>query len=187
MRCEKKASKLSRLIKSWFVIWSGKITMENTASKTGFFGRAYQLWRAVVSRLQSPLLLGLRLYWGWQFFLTGKGKLLHLDQTAGHFAGWHIPFPHLNAILAGTTECFGGLLLLLGLFSRLVTVPLIFTMVIAYVTAESEALKSLWSDPDKFVSAAPFLFMLACIIVLVFGPGVFSVDWLILKNERQKS
>ena len=85
------------------------------------------------------------------------------------------------------TECFGGLFLLLGLFSRLVTVPMIFTMVIAYATAESAALKSIWSDPDKFVSAAPFLFLLACVIVLVFGPGIFSADWLILKNERQKS
>ncbi|MGO8699802.1 MAG: DoxX family protein [Limisphaerales bacterium] len=161
--------------------------MENTSPKSGFFGRGYQLWRAVVSRLQSPLLLVLRLYWGWQFFLTGKGKLLHLDKTAAFFSDLHIPCPHLNAGLSGATECFGGLFLLLGLFSRLVTVPMIFTMVIAYATAESAALKSIWSDPDKFVSAAPFLFLLACVIVLVFGPGIFSADWLILKNERQKS
>jgi putative oxidoreductase len=161
--------------------------MEKTPTKSGFLGRGYQLWRAVVSRLQSPLLLVLRLYWGWQFFLTGKGKLLHLDKTAGFFKDLHIPSPHLSASLAGATECFGGLLLLLGLFSRLVTVPLIFTMVIAYVTAESEALQHIWSDPDKFVTAAPFLFLLVSVIVLVFGPGVFSADWLILKNERQKS
>lgn len=160
--------------------------MEKTSAKAGFLSRGYQLWRALVSRLQSPLLLVLRLYWGWQFFGTGKGKLLHLDKTAGFFRDLHIPYPHLSAGLAGATECFGGLLLLIGLWSRLVTVPLIFTMIIAYVTAESAALKSIVSDPDKFVTATPFLFLLACVIVLVFGPGVFSVDWLVLKNERQQ-
>ncbi len=74
-----------------------------------------------------------------------------------------------------------------GLGARLVSLPLIFVTVIAYVTAESDALKQIFSDPDKFVSAAPFLFMLACVIVLAFGPGVFSLDWIIEKATGKKS
>ena len=112
---------------------------------------------------------------------------MHLDKTAAFFQGLHIPFPHLNAFLAGGTECFGGLFLLAGLGARLVSIPLIFTMIIAYVTAESDSLKKIFSDPDKFVTATPFLFMLACIIVLAFGPGVFSLDWLIEKAAGKKS
>ena len=161
--------------------------MENTSPKSGFLERGYRLWTALVSSFQSPLLLALRLYWGWHFFLTGKGKLLNLEKTAGFFHDLHIPFPLLNACLAGGTECIGGLLLLLGLASRLVTLPLIFTMIIAYATAEADAVKQIFSDPDKFVSATPFLFLLACVIVLVFGPGVFSLDWLISKTKRRSS
>src|SRR5580698_7867841 len=107
--------------------------------------KLYRLWVAIVSKLQSPFLLIIRLYWGWQFFLTGKGKLMNLDRTANFFASLHIPMPKLNAVLAGSTECFGGLLLLLGLGSRIFTVPLIFTMVIAYLTTEQEALHKLYS------------------------------------------
>lgn len=50
----------------------------------------------LLAKLQSPLLLVLRLYCGWQFFLTGKGKLTHLDKTGGFFATLHIPMPKLN-------------------------------------------------------------------------------------------
>lgn len=133
--------------------------------------------------LQSPLLLGIRLYWGWQFAQTGWGKLAHLDRTAGYFESLDIPLPKINAIMAGGTECVGGMLLALGLFSRPAAVPLIFTMLVAYWTADREALNAIGSNPDKFVTAAPFLFLLASLIVLVFGPGKLSLDALLGKNQ----
>lgn len=131
------------------------------------------------SSLQSLLLLGIRLYWGWGFFQTGKGKLMNLDRTTQFFHDLGIPLPGLNATLAGATECFGGLLLLIGLASRLTAIPLLFTMLIAYLTAESEALKAIFTEPDKFFGAAPFLFLAASAIVLVFGPGKISIDGLL--------
>ena len=76
--------------------------------------KLYERHVSLISKLQSPFLLIMRLYWGWQFAVTGWGKLTHLDRTAGFFANLHIPMPKLNAMLAGSTECFGGLLLLLG-------------------------------------------------------------------------
>jgi putative oxidoreductase len=162
--------------------------MENTTAQSGLIARGYGLLIAVASRLQSPLLLALRLYWGWQFFEDGKGKLLNLQNIAGYFGNTlHIPFPYFNACLASATECIGGLLLLAGLGSRLVSLPLIFTMIIAYLTAEFDKVKHIFSDPDKFVSADPFLYLLACVIVLVFGPGVFSLDWVLAKRQRRKS
>jgi putative oxidoreductase len=151
------------------------------ANKFGILGKIYSLWVKAVSLLQSPLLLAMRLYWGWQFFVTGKGKLMNLDRTTGFFQSLHIPHPHLNAIMAGCTECFGGLCLLLGLGSRLLTIPLIVTMCVAYMTADPDRVKAIFTDPDKFVTADEFLFMLTAVIVLVFGPGVFSLDWLIGK------
>lgn len=139
---------------------------------------------AVASLLQSPLLLVIRLYWGWSFAQTGWGKLMNLDRTAGFFESLEIPFPKLNAIAAGSVECAGGILLALGLFARPVSVPLIFTMLVAYVTADNEALRAIVSDPDKFLTAAPFLFLFASLLVLVFGAGKFSLDALLFKSSK---
>lgn len=128
--------------------------------------------------LRSPLLLLIRLYWGWQFFLTGKGKLLHLDRTTDYFASLDLPAPKLNAILAGSTECVFGLLFLAGLGGRVVPLPLIGLLTVAYLTSEQEAVHAIFSHPDKFVTADPFLFLLAAVIVLVFGPGQLALDTL---------
>jgi putative oxidoreductase len=131
------------------------------------------------SLLQSPLLLIVRLYWGWQFFITGKGKLEHLDKITDFFTSLGIPAPHLNAIMAGSTECAGGLLLLLGLASRLTCIPLTVVMIVAYVTADLDAIKTIFSNPGNFLGADPFQFLFAVLLVLAFGPGKFSIDALL--------
>lgn len=147
--------------------------------------RGYEFLIRAGTLFQSPLLLVIRLYWGWQFFLTGRGKLMNFSRTTEFFQSLHIPMPAFNAGLAGTTECVGGLLFLLGLASRLVSIPLACVTIVAYLTAEIDRLKQIFSDPDKFVTADPFLFMLAAFIVFAFGPGRFSVDWLIAQKLRR--
>jgi putative oxidoreductase len=146
------------------------------------------LLAAIASPLQSLVLLAIRLYWGWSFFQTGKGKLMNLDRITHYFAT--LPFvsmaPRLNAIVAGSTECFGGLLLLVGLCSRLVSLPLMATLVVAYLTTETEALHVLFSNPDKFTGADPFLFLFAALLIFVFGPGKISVDaWLARRSASE--
>ncbi len=131
--------------------------------------------------LQSPFLLAIRLFWGWQFFVTGKGKLTDIPRVIDFFTSIHIPFPLPNAYLAGSAECFGGLLLMGGLGARLASLPLIFTMVVAYLTAHRESVINIFSDPDTFLEQHPFLFLLASLIILFFGPGKFSIDALIKK------
>lgn len=135
------------------------------------------LWKSFLAERTQPfLLLGIRLFWGYQFFLAGRGKLLNIDRTASFFQSLEIPLPMLNAYAAGMTECFGGLLLLIGLGTRLVSIPLIFTMLVAYATAHRTELLGIVSNPDAFVSAPPFLFLYAATIAIVFGPGWISVD-----------
>jgi putative oxidoreductase len=153
--------------------------MTNLSSPPHPFFRAYATLAKLASCLQSPILLLMRLYWGWQFFQAGKGKLMDLDTPTKFFTKLNIPFPHLSAIMAGSTECFGGLLLLVGLGSRLFTIPLIFTMAVAYLTADIDKVKNIFNDGDAFVSATPFQFMLTAVIVFAFGPGCFSLDALI--------
>lgn len=146
----------------------------------------YQWIITIAAWLQPLFLLVIRLYWGWQFFTTGKGKLMDIPKVTGFFQSLGIPFPMANAYLAGCTECFGGLLLLAGLGSRVISLPLIFTMVIAYVTASPEAVKHIFSKPDDFVTADPFLFMLAAVIVFLFGPGPLSLDGLIARSIKAR-
>jgi putative oxidoreductase len=52
-------------------------------------------------------------------------------------------------------------------------------MVVAYVTADREALFSVFSDPDKFYAASPYTFLVASGIILFFGPGKLALDALI--------
>jgi putative oxidoreductase len=132
---------------------------------------------------QSIFLLLVRLYWGWGFFQTGKGKLSNIAQPTQFFESLGIPFPHAQAILCGVTECLGGLLLLLGLLSRLISIPLTILLIVAYLTADIALVKNIFSDPDKFLAADEFLFLYTVLIVLLFGPGKFSVDWLIARRK----
>jgi putative oxidoreductase len=128
---------------------------------------------------QPVFLLLIRLYWGWQFHITGMGKLTNIPKVTGYFQSLGIPFPAFNAYLAGSTEFFGGLLLLLGLGCRVTTIPLIITMIVAYLTASPDAVKNIFSKPDDFTSDAAFLFLLASVIIFLFGPGPLSLDGLI--------
>jgi putative oxidoreductase len=146
--------------------------------------RGYEMLIAGAEYGKSPLLLAVRLYWGWQFCTTGWGKLHKLPEIADYFKELGIPMPQANALLASCTECFGGLFLLLGLASRLTAIPLIITMIVAYITADLDAVKGIFSDPDAFVSAAPFQFLFASLLVLVFGPGAFSIDHLLARKLR---
>lgn len=141
-----------------------------------FADRFHQRYVSIVSLLQHPLLMLIRLYWGYDFYQTGLGKLNNLEGTTEFFASLEIPFPYLNAILAGSTELSCGILLMLGLGSRYFTLPLILIMCMAFATDDREALMNLFSDPESFVTATPFLHLLAVVIILIFGPGMFSFD-----------
>jgi len=141
-----------------------------------FIHRAYTLFVASANCLRSPLLLGIRVYFFWQLFQTGMGKLGNIAKVIQFFSSLGIPFPGLNAWFVGSLECFGGALLIVGLFSRPVALMVFISMTVAYVTADMEAFSSFVSDPDKFVKADPFVFWFAALIVLAFGPGLISLD-----------
>jgi putative oxidoreductase len=139
---------------------------------------------AALSTLQSPMLLAVRLYWGFQFAQTGWGKLHHLDKITAFFASLNIPFPGLNAPFIATLEFAGGILLGVGLLSRPIAFLLACNMFVAYWTADREALTSIFSDPGKFYVADPYTFLFASLMVLIFGAGLLSVDILIAKRFK---
>jgi len=132
-----------------------------------------------VSYLQSPFLLLVRLYWGWQLIESGWGKLHHLDKVTDFFTSLNLPMPAQTALAISSLEFFGGIFLAIGLLSRLTALVLTINMLMAYVTADREALLSIFSDPDKFYAAAPYTFLIASLLVLIFGPGRIALDSLL--------
>lgn len=149
--------------------------------------KLYGLLIRVASSLQSPFLLIVRWYWGWQMMQTGWGKLNDLDKVTKFFTSLGIPAPGLNADFIAVLEFTGGILLMLGLGSRLIALLLACDMIVAYILADREALFSIFSDTDKFRAAAPYPFLFASLLILIFGPGKFSVDALIASRRNART
>jgi putative oxidoreductase len=145
------------------------------------FIRWYARFTQLASHLQSPLLLVIRLYWGWQFLQTGWGKLHNLAGVTSFFTSLNIPFPSANAHFIAGLEFVGGILLILGLGSRLIAGLLAVNMLVAFYTADHAALVSIFSDPGKFYAADPFTFLFASVLIFVFGAGLFSLDAYVLR------
>lgn len=139
------------------------------------------VYERVRKSLGDALLLLLRLYWGYQFAVTGWGKLNNLERVASWFGSMGIPFPELNAALVGGFELVGGIVLIAGFGRGYFSIPLVGIMAVAYLTDDYEALAGIFSDPDAFVNALPFLYMLVNLLVIAFGPGRISVDRLITR------
>ena len=141
--------------------------------------KLYNLFFYYVAFGQSPFLLFVRLYWGYQLIQSGWGKLHHLDKVTEFFTSLNLPMPAQTAVAISCLEFFGGIFLAIGLLSRLTSLALTINLIVAYITADREALFSIFSDPDKFYAAAPYTFLVASVIVLLFGPGKFAVDTLL--------
>jgi putative oxidoreductase len=156
---------------------SASLSAANTLGIAGLYLR----FCAATRLLRSPFLLIVRLYWGWQFMQTGWGKLHNLSHVKDFFSSLHIPAPGLMAPAISCLEFFGGILLIVGLGTRLIGLLLACNMLVAYITDDLMALKSIFSDPGKFYIADPFTFLFASLIVLIFGAGLFSLDAIIDK------
>ena len=141
-----------------------------------------KLYRMLISAgnaAQPAFLLLARLYWGWQFVTTGWGKVTNLQKVTSFFTDLGIPAPALNAAFISGLELVGGMLLIVGLASRPIALLMTGNMLVAYITADREALLSIFSDPGKFYGATPYTFLFAALMVLIFGPGRYSVDALL--------
>jgi len=137
-----------------------------------------------VSYGQAPLLLAVRLYWGWQFAQNGWAKLHNLPRVTDFFTSLGLPLPAQTAAFVSSVEFVGGILLIVGLLSRITALALTIDMLMAYITADRAALFSIIADPGKFYTADPYTFLFASLLVLIFGPGMISLDTLL---NRQRS
>jgi putative oxidoreductase len=131
----------------------------------------YCIFKHYAARLESPFLLLVRLYWGWQFAQSGWGKLHNLPRIIDFFSSLGIPAPSIMAPAIASLELFGGILLIVGLASRLTGFLLACNMFVAYLTDDRAA----------------FTFLFASLIVLIFGAGLFSLDYFFTHRRMHKA
>lgn len=142
---------------------------------------AYSKFVALLNLAQSPLLLAIRLYWGWQFAQDGWGKLTHLDRVGQFFSSLNLPTPGTTALLVALVEFLGGILFAFGIASRLTSLVLFVNMTMAYLSVPDDRTNffHILSKPDDFYGATPYTYWFAALLILILGPGIFSVDQII--------
>ena len=122
----------------------------------------------------GPLLM--RLIVGYTFMLTGWGKLTNLAQVTENFVGWGIPFPKILTPFVSGVEFFGGVMLILCLFTRIPSAMLAVVMLVAIKTAK-------WGDVDSLETLLGFeemTYFAAFMWLAIAGPGNASLDRLLV-------
>lgn len=123
----------------------------------------------------GPLVM--RVGFGYFWLETGIAKVHNLAGFTQRFVGWGIPYPAFSATLSAWTELLGGLLIMLGLFTRLVCIPMLINMAVAVVLVVSAHLTGL----DDYVEADEIVYSLIFFWLLISGPGKASVDALVAR------
>jgi len=120
-----------------------------------------------------------RLSVGVLFFESGRGKLFYkLDELKQYFAQLGIPFPDLQAPIEASIEFIGGICLILGLATRLVSAPLAVIMVVATLTAQLEKAKTI----GDFLYLPEVLLLVIFVWLIFSGPGKFALDCVIARK-----
>jgi uncharacterized membrane protein YphA (DoxX/SURF4 family) len=137
----------------------------------------------------------LRVMAGGVFFWEGLLKFVYTNQGAGRFTKLGFPMPETTAHFVAITEIIGGLLLLAGLFTRVVALYFVFEMIVAILTTKIALY--LGTSPLPLPPAPPkagfwavlheirsdYAQLLTCLFLVVVGAGTRSLDRLFSKNK----
>ena len=124
--------------------------------------------------------LAIRIVVGWVFLSTGWTKLTILPRMTETFRGWGIPAPEILTPFVSGMEFVGGVLLLVGLLTRFIAVPMMVIMVVAIAAVK-------WADVDSLATLLGFEEMSYFVMfawLAIAGPGPVSLDHLLLRRLR---
>lgn len=129
-----------------------------------------------------------RLTVGYGFYLTGKGKLAHLDGVVEYFTQLGVPLAHLQAPFVAGLEWLGGIGLLLGLATRPLALLLASTMVVALKLADGMRWWESWSTTSDIVpvEVVSYSYLLMLLWLAARGGGLLSLDGLIWLRWRRR-
>jgi putative oxidoreductase len=118
----------------------------------------------------------LRLIFGGLFIFHGYQKIENYDMILKMFPDYFGLGPGFSFNMVIFAEFVCGILIVLGLLTRLAALPILITMIVAYFVAHKK--------DDFTVKELPFLFMLLSLVVFILGSGKYSVDRLIFRKNR---
>ena len=122
-----------------------------------------------------PLLFRLILAYG--FYVPAIKKMGNIEGISQWFASMNFPLPTLNAYLAAITEFSGFILLLLGLGTRIISIPLMIVMLVAIFAVH---LSNGFNAGDNGFEI-PLYYFLMLLSLLIGGPGKLSIDHFLKK------
>jgi len=164
-------------------------------------GVIQKLW----TRLLHPPMTGpgatmvIRLMAGGVFFWEGILKFVYVNQGVGRFTKLGIPFPFVTAPFVGWLEIVGGILLMLGLGTRLITIPFIIEMLVAMLSTKPRLFLGTLPLPPPPVPPqvgiwavlheirSEYAQIMSCIFLLISGPGPWSLDAALLSSEEENA
>lgn len=141
----------------------------------------YMRFTRITEETQSLVLLIARGLIAYGFYAPAMKKWQDIDGVAGWFGSMGIPYPTINAYMAASTEIIGVVLLALGLFTRLISLPLIVIMLVAIFMVHID---------NGFSAAAngfeiPLYYMIFLLIFVSHGAGKFSLDNIFFNKDSK--
>ncbi|MBU1668633.1 DoxX family protein [bacterium] len=145
--------------------------------------KIYTFSKNILQNFQSLSLLLARLAVAYGFLNPAVMKWSNMKGTADFFGSIGIPFPMVNAYMAATTELLGVILLTIGLFTRLISVPLMVVMVVAITTVHLVHGFSAGNNGFEI----PLYYFLFLFIFASHGAGKFSLDYYLFEKKKEDS
>ncbi len=135
------------------------------------------LWVKMLNSDAPAAVLIIRLLIGGVFFLEGIKKFLFVDQWgAGRFARIGIPYPQILGPFVGVVEILCGALVLVGLLTRLASIPLIIDISVAIASTKIPVLRKSGFWPMEAEARTDYSMLLGSIFLLLVGAGACSFD-----------
>jgi putative oxidoreductase len=142
------------------------------------------MFKKLMQSDNSKTTLLIRLMVGVVFLSEGIQKFLFPDSLgAGRFAKIGLPSPEFLGNFVGTFEILCGILVILGLLTRLASIPLIIIMLVAIATTKAEVLANDGFWEMLHGSRTDWAMLLGSIFLLIKGGGNWSIDNMLLKSE----
>lgn len=165
---------------------------DNEVSKTPV-ERIMELRKLALEKLKAlePFaLLFARLGVGIVFLSTGWGKVHNIEGVTKFFTTLGIPMPGLNAVVVAWSELLCGSALVLGVLTRLATIPLIVSMIVAILTAKKEEFAKTEGGGIKYLFTLfgfdEWTYLVLLVVIAILGPGRWAVDAILSKRLVEK-